>query len=121
MEICAKRRNIRATIGEKSNPPTGGIIRLNGSKKISAAAAIVLHGFLYQFMDGIHVRKILTIKNHPYISNNRFTILAISNFYFLLLHCFVQALEPFIVNAQSHSFRSAGIRSMSLNKRFFNL
>lgn len=120
MEICAKRRNIRATIGEKSNPPTGGIIRLKGFRKISAAAAIVLHGFLYQLIDGIHVRKILTIKNHPYISNNRFIILAISNFYFLLIN-FCQALEPFIVNAQSHSFRSEGIRSMSLNKRFFNL
>ena len=60
-----------------SIPPIGGIIFRKGSSKTSETDAIVLKGSLYQFIDGIHVRKILAMIIQKYISNNKSTISAI--------------------------------------------
>ena len=50
-------------MGEKSSPPIGGMIFLNGFKTTSATIATVLNGWLYQFIEGIHVKNILTSTN----------------------------------------------------------
>ena len=59
-------KNNSAIIGEKSRPPIGGIIFLNGVKNMSHTFAKKLKNGLFQSMDGIQVRKILTMSTKKY-------------------------------------------------------
>ena len=51
-------RQIKATIGEISIMPIGGISALKGAKKMSLNFLKVLNGSLYHFMFGIQVKRI---------------------------------------------------------------
>ena len=53
-------------IGEKSNPPIGGIIFLKGPKKASDTIANALKKGTDQSIDGIQVKNILRIITQKY-------------------------------------------------------
>lgn len=57
-----------ATMGEKSNPFTGGIIFLNKFKYISVESFMNVKGCLYQSIDGTKLNKHLTRIIQKYIS-----------------------------------------------------
>lgn len=67
--FCTICNTNSATIGEKSRPPNGGIIRLNKFKYISVISRIVLNGWFSHLILGIQLKNILNIIKKKYKLN----------------------------------------------------